>query len=61
MANDANAKPESAKPATVAEKLNKSGNDPLKEFKLGVDVIDRNVSKIDSGVRAISKKIRGNK
>jgi len=61
MANEANAKPESAKPATVVDKLNKSGADPLKEFKLGVDVIDRNVSKIDAGVRKISRKLHGNK
>jgi hypothetical protein len=61
MANEANEKPESAKPASVFEKLNKSGTDPHKEFKLGVNTIDKNVSKIDAGVRAISKKLRGDK
>ena len=54
-------KPESAEPQKLADKLNKSGTDPMKEFKTGVEVMDKTVSKIDNGIRSISKKLHGDK
>jgi hypothetical protein len=59
MSSDSKNMSDAAKPTSIVEKLNKSGNQPMQEFKLGVDVIDKNVTRIDSGIRAISKKIHG--
>lgn len=41
------------------EKANKSGKDPMEDFKLGVGFFDTPVAKINSGVKAIQKKIHG--
>jgi hypothetical protein len=43
----------------VFDKLNKSGEAPMDEFKLGVGFVDGTVSKIDSGIKSIQKKIHG--
>jgi len=42
---------------SLVEKLNKSGEHPLEEFKLGVRMIDKPVQFIDDGVRAIQNKL----
>jgi hypothetical protein len=52
-------KKQTAEQQTVVDKLNKSGDDPMKEFKLGVGFVDGTVSKIDSSIKSISKKIHG--
>jgi hypothetical protein len=39
------------------ERLNKSEKPPMEEFKLGIEVLDKNVARIDKGVRKISEKV----
>jgi hypothetical protein len=39
------------------ERTNKSGEPPMEDFKLGIDVLDKNVARIDNGVRKIAEKV----
>ncbi len=39
------------------DRMNKSGEAPMEDFKLGINVLDKNVARIDKGVRKISEKV----
>ena len=41
------------------EKINKSDEEPMEEFKTGIGFLDKTVAKVDSGVKAIHNKIHG--